>query len=127
MMEKFLYPNQPIRCIKTGPSSSGKSIFLTNLVLNIINEFEKIYFYSPSPYQDLYQKSIKCFSKCIPIHIIPNILNEEVIDIVNEEPVNNKDFDKSNIEVETYHSIEEVKFPQDYYDGGIIILDDFKE
>ena len=54
-MENFLYPNHPVRCIVTGPSECGKSIFLTNLVLNIINEYEKVHI-SPSLHQDLYQK-----------------------------------------------------------------------
>ena len=126
-MEKILYPTHPVRCIITGPSESGKSVFLTNSILNIINEYDKIYIYSPSLHQDLYQKLIKCFGNHIPIHIIPNILNEEDIDIVIEEIVNNKEFQKSNTEIETYESIEELKFPQEYIDGGIIILDDLNE
>ena len=126
-MEKFLYPNHPVRSIITGPSNVGKSVFLTNLILNSINEYDKIYIYSPSLHQDLYQKLIKCFSNYIPIHIIPNILNEIDIDIINEEIVNNKDFQKSNTEIETYQSIEELKFPQEYEDGGIIIPDDLNE
>ena len=44
-MEKTLYPNHPVRCIITGPSECGKSVFLTNLILNIINEYDKIYIY----------------------------------------------------------------------------------
>ena len=75
-MEKYFYPNHPVRCIITGPSNVGKSVSLTNLVLNIINEYDKIYIYSPSLHQDLYQKLIKYFSNYIPINIIPNILNE---------------------------------------------------
>ena len=59
--------------------------------------------------------------------MIPNILNEEDIDIVIEVIVNNKDFEKSYTETETYESIEELKFPQEYDDGGIIILDDLDE
>ena len=47
-MEKILYPNHPVRCIITGPSNVGKNFFLTNLILNIINEYDKIYIYSPS-------------------------------------------------------------------------------
>ena len=94
MKDKFLYPNHPVRCIITGPS--GKSVFLTNLILNIFNEYDKIYIYSPSHHHDLYQKLFKCFSNFIPIHIIPNILNEEDIDVVIEEIVNNKDFEKSD-------------------------------
>ena len=88
-MEKFLYPTHPVRCIITGPSECGKSVFLTNLILYIINEYDKIYIYSPCLHQDLYQKLKKCFSNYIPIHIIPNILTEEDIDIVIEEIVNN--------------------------------------
>ena len=126
-MEKILYPSHPVRCIITGPSECGKSIFLTNLILNIINEYDKIYIYSPSLHQDLYQKLIKCFSNYIPIHMIPNILNEEDIDIVIEEVINNKDFQKSNTKIETYESIEELKFPQEYENNSIIILDDLNQ
>ena len=126
-MEKFLNPKHPLRCIRTGPSECGKSVFLTNSILNIINEYDKIYIYSPSLHQDLYQKLIKCFSNYIPIHIIPNILNEEDIDIVIEEIVNNKDFEKSDTEIETYEPIEQLEFSQEYEDGGIIILDDLNE
>ena len=100
MMEKFLYPQHPLRCIICGPSNWDKSVFLTNLILNTINEYDKIYIYSHSPHQDLYQKIIKCFINYIPTHIISNILKEEDIDVVIEEIVNNKDFEKSNTEKE---------------------------
>ena len=126
-MEKFLYPSHPVRCIITGPSECGKSEFLTNLILNIINEYDKIYIYSPSIHQELYQKLIKCFSNYIPIHIIPNILNEEDIDIVIEEIVKNKDFEKSVTQIETFDNIEDLKFPQEYENNSIIILDDLNE
>ena len=43
MIEKFFYPDHPVRCVITGPSESGKSVFLTNLFLNINNENDKIY------------------------------------------------------------------------------------
>ena len=89
----------------------GKSVFLTNLILNIINEFEKTYIYLPSLHQEVYQTLIKCFSNYIPINIIPNIVNEQDIDIVIDELCNDKDFQKSPIEIETYESIEELKFP----------------
>ena len=126
-MEKILYPTHPCRCIITGPSECGKSVFLTNLILNIINEYGKIYIYSPSLHQDLYQKLIKCFSNHIPIHIIPNILYKEDIDLIIEEIIDNKDFEKSNIEIETFDNIEELKFPQDYESNSIIILDDLNQ
>ena len=126
-MEKILYPPNPLRCIITGPSECGKLVFLTNLILNFINEYDKIYIYSPSLHQDLYQNLIKCFSNYIPIHIIPNILNEADIDIVIDEVVNNEDFEKSNTEIETYDNIEDLKFPQDYENNSIIILDDLNQ
>ena len=93
MMEKLLYPNHPVRCIITGPSECGKSVFLTSLFLFFNNEYDKIYIYSPSLHHELYQKLIKCFSNYIPNHVIPNILNEEDIDVVIEKIVNNKDFE----------------------------------
>ena len=60
-MEKYLYPNHPVRCIIKGPSECDESVFLTNLILNIINEYDKTYIYSPSLHQDLYQKLKKMF------------------------------------------------------------------
>ena len=44
-----------------------------------------------------------------------------------DEVVNNKDFEKSDIEKETHESIEELKYSQEYEDGGTIILDDLNE
>ena len=126
-MEKILYPTHPVRCNITGPSECGKSVFLTNLILNIITEYDKIYIYSPSLHQDLYQKLIKGFSNYISIHIIPNISNEADIDIVIDELVNNKDFEKSDTEIETYESREDLKFPQEYENSSIIILDDLNQ
>ena len=67
-----------LRAIITGPSNSGKTYFLTNLILNIIDDFQKIYIYSPSLHQDLYQKLIKCFNAFLPLHVIQNILNEDI-------------------------------------------------
>ena len=122
-MEKKFYPNHPVRCIITGPSECGKSVFLTNLIKNIINEYDKVNIYSPSLHQDLYQKLFNCFSNYIPINIIPNILNAEDFDIVIEEIVKNKDFQKSDTEKETFDNFKELKFPQDYEKISIIILD----
>ena len=77
-MNKILYPQSPLRAIITGPSNSGKTYFLTNLILNIIDDFQKIYIYSPSLHQDLYQKLIKCFNAFLPLNVIQNILNEGI-------------------------------------------------
>ena len=126
-MDKILYPTHPVRCIITGPSCSGKSVFLTNIILNIINEYDKIYIYSPFLHQNLYQKLIKCFSNYIPTHIILNVLNEEDIDVVIEEIVNNKDFQKSDTEIESFDNIENLKYPQEDENNSIIILDDLNQ
>ena len=86
-----------------------------------------IKYYSASLHQNLYQKLYKCFSNYLAIHIIPNNLNEEDIDIVIEEIVNNEDFEKTDNEVETYESIEDLKIPQEYENYSIIILDDLNQ
>ena len=41
--------------------------------------------------------------------------------------VNEKYFQKSDTEIETFKSIEELNYPQEYEDGGIIILHDLNE
>ena len=116
MMDKILYPNHAVRCIKTddGPSNVGKSVFLTNLILNIINQYDKLYIHSANLHLNIYQKLIKCFSNYIPIHIIPIIFNEEDMEEVIEEIAFNKDFQKSDTEIETFDNIEELRFPQEY-------------
>ena len=126
-IDKYLYPTHPVRCLITRPSECGESVFLTNLILKIIDEYDKLYIFSPSLHQDLYQELFKCFSNYIPINIIPKILYEENIDVVIEEIINNKDFEKSDTEIETYESVEEFKNPQEYDDGGIVITDDLNE
>ena len=126
MMEKLLYPNHPVSCVITGPSECGKSVLLTKIISNNINEHEKLYIYSPSLHQDLYQKLNICFITFIAIHIIPNILIEEHIDVVIDEVVNDKNFQKSNTEIETYESIEELKYPKEYNsDQPIVIILDY--
>ena len=47
--------------------------------------------------------------------------------LVFEELANHKDFEQSNTEVGTYESVEKLKYPQEYEDAGINILDDFNE
>ena len=126
-MEKFLYPQHPVRCVLWGPSNVGKSVFLTVLILYIIKDIYKIYIHSPSPNQDFYQKLMKCFSNYIPINITPTFFNEQDIHLVIEKIVNIKDFEKSGCEIETYEPIEKLKFPQDYEDEGNINLDDLNE
>ena len=52
--------------------------------------------------------------------MIPNILNEDS-DIVFDEIVSNKDFQKCDTEIETYESMKDLKYPQQYECGGIVI------
>ena len=93
-MEQFLYPNRPVRCIITGPSECRKSVFLKTLTFYFINDLNKIYIYSPSLHQNLYENLFKCFSNYIPNYIIPRILNVENIDIVIDEIVDKKKLSK---------------------------------
>ena len=57
-------------------------------------------------------------------------MNEDIsldyIDGVIEVIVKDSDFESSEKKLETYDSIEELKYPNEY-DGGIIILDDLNE
>ena len=126
-MDKFLYPTRPVACKITGPSDCGKSNFLTNLISNIITDFENLYIYSPSFHQDLYQKLIIWFKKYIPFHIKPNILNEEYIDLVIDEIDNDKDFENSDTQIETCELKEEQKYCQENEDIGKIFPDDLNE
>ena len=82
-MEKYLYLTHVIRSIINKPTECGKSPFLTILISNIFDENDKIYIFSPSLHQDLYQKIIKYFNNYIQIHKITKILNEEDIDLVS--------------------------------------------
>ena len=61
------------------------------------------------------------------VHIIPNIFNGKDIDLVIDEIVSDKDFKKTDTEMESCGSIEKMKFPQEYDDGRIIIFDDLNE
>ena len=47
-MDKYLNPTHPVRRFTTGSSNASKSVFLTIIILNIINEYNEIYIYSPS-------------------------------------------------------------------------------
>ena len=42
-MDKIFHPSHPVGCIITGTSECGNSVFVTNLILNIINDYNKIY------------------------------------------------------------------------------------
>ena len=69
-MEEFLFPSHPFRCIICGPSSSGKRVFFKKIILNDLNECDKIYIYSTGLHQDLYQKLLNCFANYMSIPII---------------------------------------------------------
>ena len=66
------------------------------------------------------RKLIKCFSNDIPINFISDFV------LVIDEKGYDKDYQKSDTEIETYESIE-LKYPQEYEDGGIIIPHDLNE
>ena len=58
----------------------------------------------------------------MPVHITPNILNENDFDKVIDDIVNNEDFEKSDTEMETFESIEKLKFPEVYYSSQSIFV-----
>ena len=125
-MDKFLYPQHPVRCITIRPSERGRNCFLAKLILNNIIEFEKVYLYSPSLHQDLYRKLIICVSNYIPRNKIPSFLNGEDVNLVFDEMVNVTNFEKSDTKIDTFPSGEELKYPQEN-NSWIIILDDLNE
>ena len=47
--------------------------------------------------------------------------------MIFDERVSDKDFWKSDTEKETHENIEDLKYPQDYENGGINILNDLNE
>ena len=62
-MKTKLYPKSPVRVVISGPSGCGKTCLLTKLITEIINDYNEIYIYSPSIYQETYSKLIECFEK----------------------------------------------------------------
>ena len=99
------HPQQPVRCIVTGPPQCEESFFLTRLTLNNINEFEKNHICPPSVYQDLIQKLNKFSRNYKPTNMIANILNEDGIYLVIDEIINKKDLEKSDTGIETFESM----------------------
>ena len=71
----------------------------------------------------------ECFNIYKPIILIPNILDDEDKNLVIDEVINNKDFEKSYTELETDDSVEELKYPQKYnFNQSIVnILDDLNQ
>ena len=102
-------------------------VFSKDFIPNVFAEFERIYIFSPSFYQELKRKLNKCFSNYKPINLFPNILNEDDINLVIDEIVNDKDFEKTETEVETYDLEEELKNSQEYEGWAIFILNDSNE
>ena len=132
-MEKFMYPEKPVRCIISGKSASGKSTLLFKILFNIINDFDKIFIYSPTIHQPVYQTIIKCFESFFPLNVIKNVLNlkiplEELQPLI-EEIINDEDFESSQIECESYDNIDELKNAQEYEPDkhNVIILDDLNK
>ena len=71
---------------------------------------------------------IKRFSNYIPVIIIQNILIEEELDLLIEEIVFHENFESLEIAIETYPSIEESHFPQEYNsDSAVVSLDGLNE
>ena len=133
MIEKYLYPDKPVRCIISGKSASGKSTLLFKILFNIINDFDKILIFSPTIHQPTYKTIIKCFNNFLPLNVIQNILKEQIpldeLETTIEEIINDEDFESSHIECESYDNIDELKNPQEYESDihTVIILDDLNK
>ena len=114
-MEKELYPSQPVRVLIVGPSGVGKTHLLKHLLLNINNNFDKIYFYTPSIEQEIYQRLIECFVCCIPINYINSIIDgiTSIDDVIQEIDI---DLSKE-VECYAYISIHELLFPNEFSPG----------
>ena len=132
-MEKHLYPEKLVGTIISAKSASGKSTLLFKILFNIINEFDKIFIFSPTVHQPSYQKIINCFQISLSLNVINNILKEnlslEDLDTYIEEIINDEDFESSNIEYESCENIDELKNAQEY-DSDIhmvIIFDDLNK
>ena len=128
-MENFLCTAHPVRCKTTGLFESGKSVFLTNLILINSNDFEKKYIDSPSLHQGLHQKFKKSFGNYKTINLFSNNLKEDDTAVVFDELCNDRDVHKSDKEIEKYNSIEDLKCPQQYGSDQPIVnsLDDLNE
>ena len=117
-MEKLLNLEIPIRCIISGESNSGKSTLLFKLLFKIINDFDKINIYSPTIHQLNYQKIIKCFQSFLPLNIIDNILEDDIsleeLDGVIEVIITDEDFVSSEVEIEAYDNLNELKNATEY-------------
>ena len=90
-----MYPEKPVRCIISGKSASGKSTLLFKILFNIINDFDKLFIYSPTIHQPVYQTLIKCLESFIPLNVIKNVLElkislEELQPLI-EEIINDED------------------------------------
>ena len=95
MMEKYLYPKPPVRCIISGKSASGKSNLLFKILFNIINDIDKIFIYSPTIHQPVYRTIIKSFNNFLPLNVIQNIFRGGIpldeLDRTIEEIINDED------------------------------------
>ena len=75
-------PKLPIRSMLVGPSGGGKTVLLTNMILDIYRDcFSRIYVWSPSINVDLTWKPVKYY---VGIHIKPN--DREQCDFDSYEP-----------------------------------------
>ena len=129
-MEKHLYAEKHLKTILSGKTDSGISTLLFKILFNIINDFDKIYIFSPTIHQPSYQKIIKCFNSFLLLNVIQNILKDKIpldeLDNIIEEFINDGSFEQSHIECESYENIDELKNAQEYESDihNVIIFDD---
>ena len=100
-MEKYLYPEPPVRCIISGKSASGKSTLQFQILFNIINNFDKIFIYSTIR-QPVYRTIIKSLQNFLALIVTQITLRESIplneLDKTIEAIINHEDFESSHIE-----------------------------
>ena len=103
------------------------------ILFNINNDFDKRYIFSPTIHQSNYQKIIKCFQSFLPLNVVGKILKQNIslddLDDTIEVIINDEDFESSEIEIEVYDNINELKDATDYDSEkhNIILLDDLNK
>ena len=77
----------------------------------------------------MYQKLDKWFIDYKPINKIQNVFKEEELNLIIDEVINHENFEKIETEMETYKSIEELKYPPEHNSNSpiVIVLDDLNE
>ena len=127
-----LFPKK-LRCIISGSSGCGKTVLLTNMILNEWLDFKKLIIVSGSMFQPIYQVLTHGFLNKIPPNILKNIFLHK--DDIVKHNKNIKEIcallgqdltpkERYNIEVETYEDAKDLPSVTDIPKDTLVIFDD---